>query len=240
MNDAVRDVLERRQCYRAPLSASARVRSPARRAACVRRVDDLSLGGAHLVGRAPAAVGETVTIAIQIDGRHRIAPHGRIARVTGGGSGFAIEFTVISPRAEELIHGCLVRALEADGVPAVLLIEPERGARRDLARVLAQVGYRVIAVATPVEAIDQLTAHARRICAALVSQRLTQTTGVEFVGFLKDAFPHIRRVMTAGAGSAPQPAGPRAPGLVHGAVTAPWLREEVSRAIGTRRAEHAS
>lgn len=240
MNPAVRDDPERRQCYRARISTSAMLRCRARQATCVRQLDDLSLGGAHLVGKPPMGVGASVTTTIKLGARGRITPRARIVRLTDDGDGFAIVFTELSPRAAELIHGCMVRSLEADEVSAVLLIEPTRRAREELEHLLTQAGYRVIAVATPVEAIDRLNAHADCIQAALVSQRLTQTSGVEFVGFLKDAFPDIRRVLTSGEEAEPAKRILRARGLVHGALSAPWLRTDLTRAIGARRSERAS
>lgn len=240
MNPAARGTPERRRCYRAHLSASAMLRTPGGHGACVRRVDDLSLNGAHLFGAAPATVGESVTADIRLDERRRLSARGRIARLTDDGAGFAIVFSDVPARAADLIYECMARALERDEEPAVLLIEPMRDARRELARMLTQIGYRVLSVATPVEAIDQLTAHADGIRAALVSQRLTQTTGVEFVTFLKDAFPGIRRVLTVGD-AADRSTGPiRRAGLVHDALSAPWLHANVSRALGVRRRERSS
>jgi len=232
---------DRRRCFRARLAEAAMIRSAAHRLACVRTVDDLSLGGAHIVGACPVAVGEAVTASIKLEGRRRIAPRGHVLRCTGEGehAGFAMVFTDVSPRAEDIIHDFIVHSLEADEVSAVLLIEPDRQSRRELTRLLTQVGYRVMPVATPVEAIDQLTMHATCIQAALVSHRLTQTTGIEFVGFLKDAFPMIRRVLTTSVGSSARARDVRAAGLVHEALSAPWQRGHVSRALGTRRRARA-
>lgn len=223
---------ERRQCVRARLTANATLRSFAQRIACSRTLDDLSVGGAHLLGVPPVPDGERVTASITLANRRRIAPRGYVQRAAGGADGFAIVFTDLSPRAEDVIHDLLARSLEDDEVPAVLVVDPVRAQRESLTRMLVQLGYRAVVVATPVEAIEQLTVHADEICAAVVGQRLTQTTGIEFAAFLRDAFPGIRRVLTN-----PTPASGRGRGgkgaVVQRTLTAPCHRAELARVLAT-------
>lgn len=224
---------DRRRCFRARLTGTATVRAATRGALCVRALEDLSLGGAHMAGRAPVAVGEPVSASFRIERMRPITSRGLVVRASPTGEqGFAIAFRDLSPRLEDVIHDLIVRSLERDRVPSVLVIDPDARTRDDLARVLRELGYRALPVRTPIEAIGQLNEHGTCIEAALVSDHLTQTSAVEFTSFLHEAFPTIRRVLAFAPGHEADALHAVQSGFADEALPSPWRRAALQHALG--------
>ncbi len=224
------EATERRRCFRARIAATATLRPTPRGRVCVCAVDDLSLGGAHLAGRAPGAPGEVVATMIRLPGHRPFHVSAHLVRETPDG-GFAIAFDHLSPRVEDAIHDLIVRALEGDDVRAVLVVDANPRTRATLARLLSRVGCRTFVARTPIEAIAELTRHEESIETVMVSADLTQTTGVELASFIKDAFPSIRRIMTTPQQRASVGKRALSQGLVDSTLVAPYRRRTLQRVL---------
>lgn len=106
------------------------------------------------------------------------------------------------------------------GTDCVLVVHNQRVRRDQLSGTLERLGYEVIAVSSPFEAIWTLERHPQRIRAILVSADLDATDPSHLLQFIARRHPRVRRVlMPSSTGDCP--ANDFDPAIDHIVVDAP-------------------
>jgi hypothetical protein len=195
-------------------------------------INDVSAGGACLVGEAPLPIGEDVRLILQLEGREPIGLDGRVVRRAspeGRGRIFAVAFADLDGEAEDALHQALVAELErvhARQLAKVLVFrgtsEPDELLERDL----REVGQESVVVATPLEAVAWLTGPGARFATALVDLSSAAAAGLDFLEFLGTEHPRIRRVVL-GAESDFRATLALRSGRAHAALSRPWSRSDL-------------
>ena len=223
---------ERRRHQRGEIVASCEVFSSVRHFGTY-LVNDISAGGACLVGDAPLPVGEDVRLLLQLEGRAPIGIDGRVVRQDspeGGDRIFAVSFTDLDGEEEDAIQQALVVELErvhARQLARVLVFRGSAEPDELLARDLREVGQESVVVATPLEAVAWLTGPGARFVTALVDLSAAAAAGLEFLEFLGSEHPRIRRVVLGAAESDFRAALAVHSGRAHAALPRPWSRSEL-------------
>jgi CheY-like chemotaxis protein len=223
---------ERRRHQRRQIVASCEVFSEARHYGSY-LINDISAGGACLVGEAPLPVGEDVRLLLQLEGRAPIGLDGRVVRRASPETGdriFAVAFADLDGEEEDALHQALVAELErvnARQLARVLVFrgtsEPDELLERDL----REVGQESVMVATPLEAVAWLTGPGARFETALVDLSSAAAAGLEFLEFLGTEHPRIRRVVLGAAESDFRAALALRSGRAHAALSRPWSRSDL-------------
>lgn len=201
-------------------------------------VRNLSAGGALLVGDSLLHVGERIRILLQIHGTSPMSLVGEVVRHesrTEGERLFAITFGDVPAAVEDTIQQAVLRTLEnvrgKQQCATVLVLDTSLESRLALERELQSLGHEAVSASTPLEAMSRLYSGQPRIETVIVDARLGHADGLEFLAFLADDHPHIRRVLMSGdfrtahlilAKRAKQP---------HAFLAKPWDRETLTRAL---------
>jgi CheY-like chemotaxis protein len=195
-------------------------------------VNDLSAGGACLIGEAPLLVGAPVRLLLQLPGRKPIGLAAKVVRRTANSARvqrFAVAFGALAAADEDAIHEALMVGLEnarAQALARVLVFRggdlPEGALERDL----REAGCPSVAVGTPLEAVARLTGQ-QTFATALVDLAHAAAAGLDFLEFLGTEHPRIRRVVVGAAGSDFRATLAVRSGRAHVALARPWSREEL-------------
>jgi CheY-like chemotaxis protein len=230
------DFLERRRHPRSEVVASATVLAASGYAGSF-LVENLSAGGALLTGDPRVELGERVTMLLHLPSRQPIRLTAEIIRREVRESqerAYAVAFRQISPADEDAIQDLVLHTLERlhdESKPIVLVVDDILEARHALERDLRALGRRAVSVATPLEAVDQLSHTDRRIDTALVDLRLGHADGLELMAFLADSHPDIRRVLMSGCVQPWQLDLAITSGRAHAVLDKPWSRLALAKAI---------
>lgn len=227
---------ERRQQPRAPVPAVVTVfRAEAHIG--VFSVDNLSAGGVLLSGGATLSVGETLRILLQLQGHLPIAIHGQVLRRDERGSGafaYAVTFRDLSAKAEDLIQGAVLLALERQRrlpEPAVLVVDDSPDVCLALERDLRALGRRAFSAVTPLDAVRHLLDAQAGIETAVVDLFLGQANGMDLLAYLADDLPDVRRVIMSGALREAQLQTALSSGRAQAILHKPWDRSALAGAI---------
>jgi hypothetical protein len=222
---------ERRRHQRKRIVATCEVFSAARHFGTY-QINDVSAGGASLVGEAPLPIGEEVRVLLQLEGRAPIAVDGRVVRrasAEGDPRIFAVAFGDLEGEEEDALHQALVAELErvhARQLAKVLVFrgtsEPDELLERDL----REVGQESVMVATPLEAVAWLTGPGARFATALVDLSSSAAAGLDFLEFLGSEHPRIRRVVLGAEADFRATLAVRS-GRAHAALSRPWSRSDL-------------
>ena len=86
----------------------------------------------------------------------------------------------------------------ASGNETILLVEDERSILRMTSKMLAQMGYKVLAAGTPGEAMDLAREHAGEIHLLLTDVVMPEMNGRELAGNLLSLYPNLKRLFMSG------------------------------------------
>lgn len=201
-------------------------------------VKNLSLGGALLLGDARWKAGEQVTVFLHLPGRQplslsaQVLPRGLSAAKE---SLFAVHFKQVAAETEDILQKVVQAALESHRVAPpheVLVIDDSSEVRRALQRDLRALGECAVLAATPLDAVDCLN-EARNIDTAIVDLRLGHADGLEFLCFLAEAHPSIRRVLMSGNIRPGQLELAIVSGRAHAVLEKPWSRKGLGQVIAS-------
>lgn len=198
-------------------------------------VQDLSAGGARLVGRVEAAKDDPLTVLLQFPGRAGFSVAARVARHDGrdGEARTAVVFVDLAPEEEDAIHEAIVVAL-ARNAATVLVIDREGPSRDALERDLRSLGHQAVSVTTPLEAISWLDRPDGRIATVLVDVSDGAAQGLEVLDFVGEHHPRIRRVVV-GEGFRSDLA--LRSGRAHRVLRKPWNRDALAETLARAREE---
>jgi CheY-like chemotaxis protein len=196
-------------------------------------VENLSAGGALLVGDA-RTVGEQLKLFLHLPGMKPMSISAEVLRQEGSDaeSFVAVTFRNLSKKFECTIREVVLATLESlRAGPEVLIVDDSVGVRRALERDLYALGRYAVSAATPLEAVDWLTDDTRCFDTAIVDLRLGHADGLEFLTFLTDGHPVLRRILMSGN----IPFSLLRLAVVSGGANAvldkPWSRESLARAL---------
>ena len=114
--------------------------------------------------------------------------------------GIGSVFSVYLPRVDEPVDRISIPAAPQllDGTETILVAEDEAGVRRLVQRVLERHGYRVLAVATPHDAIEMARGYHEPIHLLVSDVVLPHMSGRALAGHVIDIRPEIRVLYTSG------------------------------------------
>jgi CheY-like chemotaxis protein len=114
--------------------------------------------------------------------------------------GIGSVFSVYLPRVDEPVDRISIPAAPQllDGTETILVAEDEAGVRRLVQRVLEHHGYRVLAVATPHDAIEMARGYHEPIHLLVSDVVLPHMSGRALAGHVIDIRPEIRVLYTSG------------------------------------------
>ncbi len=198
-------------------------------------VENLSAGGALLVGDS-RTLGEQVKLFLHLPGMKPMSISAEVLRQEGSDeeSFVAVAFQNLSPKFEATIQEVVratLKSLRDSAGPEVLVVDDSVGVRRALDRDLYALGRSAVSAATPLEAVEWLTDDTRRFDTAIVDLRLGHADGLEFLTFLTDDHPALRRILMSGN----IPVGLLRLAVVSGRANAvldkPWSRDSLAKVL---------
>ena len=238
MTETIAKPHDRRQRPRSEVPASAVLLAHGRSSGLY-VVENLSAGGALLVGDGRLRPGERVTMLLQLPGLQPIRLHAEVLRQHAGEAGaarLAVAFRNLAPRVEDTIQQVVLASLERlseASVPHVLVIDDLPQVCRALERDLQALGRRAVSAATPEAAVTSLCGGEQHIDVAIVDLRLGQADGLELLAFLTDRRPEVRRILMSGDLRRSQGQLAVSSGRAHAVLAKPWSRAELSRVLET-------
>lgn len=161
------------------------------------RILDLAIGGVSLLidHAAPLPdIGAPVRLDVRLDGAGRwLLLSGSVARVEARRSGavLVIELAVVPPDFEDLVQGELLSALECAHVPRVLLVDGARGRRELVAAAFRAIGYQVIEVNSPLEAIVEIDQSRLHLWAVVIADTKLASQADDLRAFLGETHPEV-------------------------------------------------
>lgn len=200
-------------------------------------VENLSAGGALLIGDPRHDRGEHVKILLQLEGRRRIYLNADVVRHEVRESGdhlFAVAFRNVKPAAEDRIQRAVLSALERCHVSPdarVLVVDDEPGIHRALGRNLRALDIGMLSAATPLEAVRRLQDPEVAIDVAFVDLYLGHADGIDVLAFLAEDHPEIQRVLMSGRARTCQLELALLSGRAHEILPKPWERQTLAKLL---------
>jgi CheY-like chemotaxis protein len=118
---------------------------------------------------------------------------GSVARVDARDAGIAlvIELLVVPPDFEDLVQDELLSELECADVPRVLLMDDARGRRELVAAAFRAIGYDVIEVSSPLEAIAEIDQSRLHLWAVVIADTKLASHADELRRVLGETYPEV-------------------------------------------------
>lgn len=201
-------------------------------------VEDLSAGGALLIGDPRLERGKHVKVLLQLEGRRHITLSAEVVRHQVRESGdhlFAVAFRNVEAAAEGWIQGAVLSALKrchASPEASVLVVDDSPEIHRALERDLHALGVEMVAAATPLDAVRHLQDPEVQIKVALVDLYLGRTDGLDVLALLADDYPGIHRVLMSGRVRPCQLELALLSGRAHEILPKPWERQTLANILG--------
>lgn len=200
-------------------------------------VEDLSAGGALLIGDPRLDLGEYVNILLQLEGKRPLHLWAEVVRHQVREAGehlFAVAFRNMRATEEDRIQGAVLSALErrrASPDASVLVVDDAPEIHRALQRDLHAFGVGMLSAATPLEAVRHLQDPDVQIDIALVDLHLGHADGTDVLAFLAEDHPEIRRVLMSGRARPCQLELALSSGRAHEVLSKPWERRTLANLL---------
>jgi CheY-like chemotaxis protein len=201
-------------------------------------VQDLSAGGVRVVGAVNLTRGERVRVILDQSGHSEplalAATVRRSERVDEGCHCIALQFETVPDPVQDAVQRVVLRAFErqrASSRKVVLVIDDEHEVRAALERDLNRLGYYVVSVAMPLDAIRCLLDGSTKIEVAFIDLGLGDTDGLDVIAYLADERPEIRRVVMSGK-RMDELEREVSSGQAHALLKKPWQRASLQAAVG--------
>jgi CheY-like chemotaxis protein len=234
----------RRRYSRRELIATALVFSPQRMHGSF-LVQDLSAGGACLIGHLEVPLGARLTLLLQFPGKAPFPVAATVVRHDGppARARTAVTFSDLTAEHEDAIQETIKDALERERArlaATVLVLAPEGDNRDALEDDLRALGVEPVGVSTPLEALAWLERPGARIATALVDVSPGASTGLDVLEFLGEHHPDIHRVVMADEVRPFRLDLALRSGRAHRVLRKPWDRRRLAEAVGATRASSGS
>jgi CheY-like chemotaxis protein len=227
-----------RQHVRAAVDGGAYITVDGKRMIGPYLIENLSVGGALLIGSSAPALNTIVDVELRLSGLEPIRVAGVVARLyeaATGSSCFAIEFRGVPADVEDDIQGVVLVALkkarEAAG-PTALVVDRSYADRAALALDLAPLVSSVVIADTPLLALQRLQDPRLPISVALVSLHSLPLSGIDVLAFIAKSFPTVRRVLVSLESDAEFSRSAAAARVAQAVLMQPWDRRSLASAVG--------
>lgn len=199
-------------------------------------VKNLSAGGVLLLGDARWREGERMTVLLHLPGREPLRLFAEVLRrrlSAAQESLWAMAFRQVPSELEDLLEEVARAALQShrEAPPhEVLVVDDSREVRHALQRDLRALGECGVLAATPLEAVSCLN-ETPHIDTAIVDLRLGHADGLDFLCFLAEDHPTVRRVLMSGNIRPTQLELAIVSGRAHAVLEKPWSRRSLAQVI---------
>lgn len=160
-------------------------------------VRDISAGGA-LFTNGPSIPRDTLLRAVLVGrGVEGLSLRGVVKRCESGPNGassVAVEFQALPSKLEDVLQNLVLRALDHEHEPTVLVVHPKPLVLAALAADIAALGMRVVLAMTSLTTIRWLCDLETIIQTVLVDQSHDPDFGRQILSLAREEFPGIRRV----------------------------------------------
>lgn len=154
-------------------------------------VEELSSGGALVVGRCPLAPGDRIEALLQTGRTMTVPIKGRIAQIQR--EAIAIVFVGLTASARRALEDLLHDTTENTGEPAALLVHPDAQERETLKRDLEALGQTVVAFESCDHVLPWLDGALANVAVALVHPDIEERS--HLLGIVGKRFPDARRIL---------------------------------------------
>jgi CheY-like chemotaxis protein len=166
-------------------------------------VQDLSVGGACLMGHFSTPPGRRLTLMLQFRGKPAFSVVAVVVRHDNLGptrQRTAVRFIELDAEQEDTIQEALVATLERERarlLATVLVISADDESRDALEHDLHELGVQAVTVATPLEALAWLERPNARITTVVVDVSPGAAQGLDVLDFVGENHPRLQRVVMA-------------------------------------------
>ena len=202
-------------------------------------VQDLSAGGACLMGHLEAAPGMRLGLLMRFPSRTTLSVSAVVVRHDTLGptrERTAVTFVDLTAEQEDLIQEAIVAALERERArlgATVLVISADDGSRATLEHDLRALGREAVSVSTPLEALAWLERPGTCIETVVVDVSPGATQGLDVLDFVGEAHPTMRRVVMADEVHPFRLDLALRSGRAHRVLRKPWDRDHLQEALGS-------
>ncbi len=201
-------------------------------------IENLSAGGALLLGAPRLAMGDRVTLLLHITGTRQCAFSlvGAVVRQelrAGQEHAFAVAFREVRSEVRDLIENIALSS-RTPAQPGVLVVDTSRSVCHTLEGDLRSLGWWAASATTPLEALTQLDAPPLHIDTVVVDLRLGAIDGLDLLTFLAESHPALRRVLMSSEQRHWQLDCAIASGRAHALLDKPWSRESLLKACQSK------
>ena len=159
----------------------------------------------------------------------------RRERLPSGEQSFAVAFRNLAPEIEDALQNLALLALESavakTAETILVLMNGPSPVVVALENDLHSLGHGVVVAVTPLDALSLMSSDAHRIVGVIVGCDLAHAESLGFLSFLKDAYPHIRRLALPGDSRPAQLERAIATGMVQAVLGRPWDIDVLSEAL---------
>jgi len=202
-------------------------------------VQDLSVGGACLMGHLRSTPGMRLTVLLHFPGKPAFSVGAVVVRHDDLGptrERTAVSFVGLTAEQEDSIQEAIVAALErerARQLATVLVISSDDESRGALEHDLrALLGVEAVAVGTPLEALTWLERPGTRIATVVVDVSPGAAQGLDVLDFVGENHPRIQRVVMADEVRPFRLDLALRSGRAHRVLRKPWDRHHLEEAVG--------
>jgi CheY-like chemotaxis protein len=204
-------------------------------------VQDLSVGGACLMGHLDAMPGMRLTVLLQFPGRVAFSVAAVVVRHDALGptrERTAVTFIDLTAEQEDTVQEAIVAALERERarlLATVLVISADDESRGALEHDLRALGVEAVGVGTPLEALAWLERPGTRIATVVVDVSPGAAQGLDVLDFVGENHPRIQRVVMADEMRPFRLDLALRSGRAHRVLRKPWDRRLLEEAMGSER-----
>jgi CheY-like chemotaxis protein len=201
-------------------------------------VQDLSVGGACLMGHFTSAPGKRLHLLLQFPGKPPFSVAAEVVRHDTLGptrERTAVTFIGLHAEQEDAIQEAIVAALERERarlLATVLVISADDLSRGALEEDLHALGVEAVTVSTPLEALAWLERPGACIATVVVDVSPGAAQGLDVLDFVGENHPDIRRVVMADEVRPFRLDLALRSGRAHQVLRKPWDRSHLREALG--------
>jgi CheY-like chemotaxis protein len=201
-------------------------------------VQDLSAGGACLMGHLDAMPGMKLTLLLTFPGKPAFPLAAVVVRHDALGptrERTAVNFVDVSAEQEDTIQDALIASLERERArlaATVLVISPDDISCGALEHDLRALGHEAVSVSTPLEALAWLERPGARIATVVVDVSPGASQGLDVLDFVGENHPRIQRVVMADELRPFRLDLALRSGRAHRVLHKPWDRHHLVEALG--------
>lgn len=230
------DARDRRRSRRLAIPAVATV-SAAGKLIGICAVDDLSSGGIALMGEALPMPGQLVDLHIQMPGRPPLELQAKVLRRQVGsprGRKCALRFLPQPASVQVALEAALNEPAPVIPDASVLLVWNRSVGGPALVRDLSALGISPLLASAPLEAAAWLRAAGRQVSAVLVDYLLAGSNGWDFLQYLREQHPQLRRVLLVDGVGNFRLNLLLSSGLADAVLEKPWTQAVLERKLNAR------